>query len=152
MSKEWYYAKGPNQFGPVPEDQFRAMLANGTVLADDLVWSSDMADWKPARHFPHLFPSGASASPPPVPFRDENVTNTRLAAGICAIVAGSLGVHKFVLGMTTPGIVMLVVTLATCGLGGVVMHVIGIVEGVTYLLRSDDEFYQTYMVEKKEWL
>lgn len=149
--KEWYYAKGQQQFGPIPEDRFRAMLGEGVILPSDLIWSANLPDWQPARHFPELFPQDATRIPPAIPFRDQNVANTRLAAGICAIVAGSFGVHKFVLGMTTPGVIMLVVSIATCGIAGVVMHVIGIVEGVTYLLKSDEEFYQTYMVEKKEW-
>ena len=46
---------------------------------------------------------------------------------------------------------MLLVTILTCGLGGVVMHVISIVEGVIYLTKSDADFYQTYMLNKKEW-
>ncbi|MCC7420066.1 MAG: DUF4339 domain-containing protein [Planctomycetaceae bacterium] len=149
--KEWYYAKGQQQFGPIPEDRFRAMLGEGVILPSDLIWSADLPDWQPARHFPELFPRDSTRNPPAIPFRDQNVANTRLAAGICAIVAGSFGVHKFVLGMTTPGVIMLVVSIATCFVGGIVMHVIAIVEGIKYLLMSDEEFHQTYMVEKKEW-
>jgi TM2 domain-containing membrane protein YozV len=75
----------------------------------------------------------------------------KIAAGICAILLGCLGVHKFILGLTTPGIVMLLVTLLTFGLGAVVMAVIGIAEGIIYLTKSDAEFYQIYMVDKKAW-
>jgi len=83
--------------------------------------------------------------------RRREVGSTKLAAGICAILLGSLGIHKFILGLTEAGIVMLLVTLLTCGVGFVVMWVIGIVEGIIYLTRSDEEFYQTYLVEKKGW-
>jgi len=79
----------------------------------------------------------------------------RILAGVLAIVLGSLGVHKFVLGLTTPGIIMLVVTIAlgapTCGAGISVMALIGIIEGIIYLSKTDAEFYQTYEVEKKGW-
>ena len=75
----------------------------------------------------------------------------KLAAGICGILIGQLGVHKFILGMTTPGLIMLLVTLGTCGVGGIVMIPIGIIEGVMYLTKSDEEFYQTYVVGRKEW-
>jgi TM2 domain-containing membrane protein YozV len=77
--------------------------------------------------------------------------SAKLAAGICGILLGSLGIHKFILGLTEAGLVMLLVSLLTCGPGFVVMWVIGIVEGIIYLTRSDAEFYQTYVVEKKGW-
>ena len=81
----------------------------------------------------------------------RQASGTKIAAGICAILLGSLGIHKFILGMTTPGIIMLLVTLLTCGIGGAVTTVIGIVEGIIYLTKSDQEFYETYIVGKKEW-
>jgi len=79
----------------------------------------------------------------------------RILAGVLAIVLGSLGVHKFVMGLTTPGIIMLVVTIVlgapTCGAGISVMALIGIIEGVIYLTKTDEEFHQIYEVEKKGW-
>ena len=74
-----------------------------------------------------------------------------IEAAICGILVGSLGVHKFVIGNTTAGLIMLLVTLLTCGFGGIVMHAIGLVEGIIYLTKTDEEFYQTYVVEKKQW-
>jgi TM2 domain-containing membrane protein YozV/DNA-directed RNA polymerase subunit M/transcription elongation factor TFIIS len=89
------------------------------------------------------------------PERDDpalkDAASKKLAAGLCAILIGSLGVHKFVLGYNTAGIIMLLVSLLTCGIGAPVMHVISIVEGITYLTRSDEDFYRTYVVGKKEW-
>ena len=75
----------------------------------------------------------------------------KIAAGICGILLGSLGIHKFILGQTTPGIIMLLVTLLTCGIGGGVMGIIGIIEGIIYLTKSDEEFYQAYGVEQRGW-
>ena len=43
------------------------------------------------------------------------------------------------------------VTVLTCGVGTAVMVVIGMVEGVKYLRMSEDEFYQTYIVERKAY-
>jgi TM2 domain-containing membrane protein YozV len=82
----------------------------------------------------------------------EDAKSKKMMAGILAILLGSLGIHKFVLGNTTPGLIMLLVTVLTCGVGAMVMHVIGIIEGVMYLTKSDQEFYQTYIIEKKAWL
>jgi hypothetical protein len=46
---------------------------------------------------------------------------------------------------------MLLVTVLTCGIGSAVIGIIGLVEGIIYLTKSDEEFYQTYIVEKKGW-
>lgn len=81
----------------------------------------------------------------------NDASGKKIAAGICGILLGGLGIHKFVLGYTTEGLIMLLVTLLTCGFGGVVMGVIGLIEGILYLVKTDDEFYTTYMVEKKGW-
>lgn len=75
----------------------------------------------------------------------------KVAAGICGILIGSLGIHKFILGLNTPGIIMLLVTVLTFGCGSFIMGPIGIIEGILYLTKSDEEFYETYAVEKKAW-
>ena len=82
---------------------------------------------------------------------NEQEGPSKIACGIVAILIGSLGIHKFIMGQTTAGIIMLLVTLLTCGVGATVMWVIGIVEGIIYLTKSDEDFYQTYVVEKKAW-
>lgn len=75
----------------------------------------------------------------------------KIAAGICGIVLGALGVHKFILGYTTEGIIMLVITLVSCGFLAIVPSVIGIVEGIMYLTKSDEEFVRTYIQGRKGW-
>jgi TM2 domain-containing membrane protein YozV len=60
---------------------------------------------------------------------------------------GSLGVHKFILGYTTEGIIQIVISVVTCGLGGIV----GLIEGIIYLTKSDEEFVETYIRNKKGW-
>ena len=81
----------------------------------------------------------------------QDFAGKKIAAGICGILLGSLGIHKFILGFTTPGIIMLLVTILTCGVGAVPMYVIGLIEGIIYLTKSDEEFYQLYAIDKKEW-
>lgn len=78
----------------------------------------------------------------------------KLAAGICGILLGGLGVHKFILGYTTEGIIMVVtyiVGLFLCGVPAMAIAIVGIVEGVIYLTKSDEEFSQTYILNKKPW-
>ncbi|QDT39899.1 TM2 domain-containing protein [Stratiformator vulcanicus] len=86
-----------------------------------------------------------------VPAAKPEGADKKLAAGICAILLGSFGVHKFILGYTTPGIIMLLVSLLTCGIGALVMQVIGIIEGIKYLTMSDQEFVDTYVNAEKPW-
>ncbi len=73
--------------------------------------------------------------------------NKKMIAGIVAIVIGSLGIHKFILGYTKEGIIQIIITFVTCGLGGI----IPLIEGIIYLTKSDEEFYETYQVNKKGW-
>lgn len=73
--------------------------------------------------------------------------NQRVLAGILAIVLGGFGVHKFILGYTEEGVIQMVITISTCGAGSI----IGIIEGIIYLTKSDEDFYQTYQVEKRGW-
>jgi TM2 domain-containing membrane protein YozV/DNA-directed RNA polymerase subunit M/transcription elongation factor TFIIS len=91
----------------------------------------------------------------PLPERTDptlkDAGSKKIAAGVCGIVVGGFGVHKFILGYTNPGIIMLVVTLLTCFIGYPIMHIIGIIEGMIYLTRSDEEFYRTYIAGKKDW-
>ncbi|MDG2990305.1 TM2 domain-containing protein [Candidatus Synechococcus calcipolaris G9] len=82
---------------------------------------------------------------------NSDISGKKIAAGICGILLGALGIHKFVLGYTTEGLVMLLVTILTCGFGGAVMGVIGLIEGIIYLTKSDEDFYSLYMQGKKGW-
>ena len=75
----------------------------------------------------------------------------KIAAGICGIVLGWAGVHKFILGYTTEGVIMLVISLVSCFTLAIVPSVIGIVEGIIYLTKSDEEFVRTYLQSKKGW-
>lgn len=81
--------------------------------------------------------------------------NKKIAAGLCGILLGAFGVHKFVLGYSTEGIIMLLVSLVggivTCGLSTAVVSLIGLVEGILYLVKSDEEFVRTYVQNKKAW-
>lgn len=71
----------------------------------------------------------------------------KIIAGICGILLGGFGVHKFILGYTTEGIIQIVITFFTCGIGSI----LGIIEGIIYLTKSDEEFVRTYIQGKKGW-
>jgi TM2 domain-containing membrane protein YozV len=82
-------------------------------------------------------------------------SNKKILAGVLAILLGALGIHKFILGYNKEGIIILVITLIlgilTCGIAGWVMSILGLIEGIIYLTKSDEEFYNTYQVGKKPW-
>lgn len=75
------------------------------------------------------------------------IDNKKIAAGLLGIFLGPWGVHKFYLGYTTEGIVQILVTLFSCGMLGI----LGVIEGIVYLTKSDEEFYRTYQLNKKGW-
>nr|WP_297797905.1 NINE protein [uncultured Eudoraea sp.] len=85
--------------------------------------------------------------------------NKKILAGILAIVLGTFGVHKFILGYQKEGFVLLGITIIgfilSCVVIGVFMvwisGLIGLIEGIIYLTKSDEEFYNTYQVGKKPW-
>lgn len=75
----------------------------------------------------------------------EDIGSKKMVAGILGILIGGLGIHKFYLGFTTAGVIMIL--LACTGVSGI----IGLIEGIIYLTKSDEDFYQTYVVEQKQW-
>jgi len=106
--------------------------------------------------------------------------NRKVAAGICGILLGWLGIHKFILGYAGQGVIMLVVSIAAVPLsfillalsaasgsaGGLAagagisfiaflaptaMGIIGFIEGIIYLTKSDRDFVIAYGVNKRGW-
>ena len=80
----------------------------------------------------------------PIP---PDVNSKKTLCGIMGILLGGFGVHRFLLDDVSGGIIRIIITVFTCGLGAI----IGLIEGIIYLTKSDAEFYQIYMVGKKAW-
>lgn len=77
----------------------------------------------------------------------------KLAAGLLALFLGSFGIHKFYLGYNTAGVIMLL-----CGLLGlvllfpmVIVGMIGLIECILYLTKSDEDFERVYVQNKRPW-
>jgi TM2 domain-containing membrane protein YozV len=82
----------------------------------------------------------------------------KIAAGLLAIFLGGWGVHKFYLGFTGPGLVFLLtntigfaITWLFLFIPNIVLGVIALIEGIIYLTRTDSEFEQLYVKQKKQW-
>ena len=77
----------------------------------------------------------------------NNGDNKKILAGVLGILFGSFGVHKFVLGYNKEGFIQILISFLTCGTAGI----IGFIEGIIYLTKSDEDFYNTYQIEKRSW-
>jgi TM2 domain-containing membrane protein YozV len=92
----------------------------------------------------------------------------KMVAGICGILLGGFGVHKFLLGYQQEGMYMLIGSLVgyvlsivigalTCGIGTILIviplgiSIVGLIEGIMYLTKSDQEFVATYIQGRKPW-
>ncbi len=148
------------EYGPVTADLLRQWIAEGRASAQTKVLAEGASGWKYLWEFPEfaamlkappMLP-GSVTSPgwPPSPAVAARASK-KIPAGVLGILLGSLGIHKFILGYTGAGLIMLLVTLLTCGVGGVVMHIIGLIEGIVYLCKSDEEFVHVYVDGRREW-
>ena len=81
-------------------------------------------------------------NPSPI-YRD----NKKVLAGVLANMLGSFGIHKFILGYTKEGVLQILMSFFSCGLASVIPFV----EGIIYLTKSDEEFYQIYQVGRRPW-
>jgi TM2 domain-containing membrane protein YozV/cold shock CspA family protein len=78
----------------------------------------------------------------------------RLIASLLALFLGALGIHKFYIGAKGAGIIMLLVFIfgwAFAGVPSLIIVIIALIEGIIYLTRTDEDFYQTYEIGKKSW-
>lgn len=73
--------------------------------------------------------------------------NKKVMAGVLALLLGSLGVHKFILGYKKEGLIQIAATIVTCGVAGIIPFI----EGIIYLTKSDEEFYRIYQAGRKPW-
>jgi len=81
----------------------------------------------------------------------SSVNSKKVAAGVCGILLGALGIHKFILGYTKEGLIMLLVSVLTFGILAFATGIIGLIEGIIYLTKSDADFANTYINGRKGW-
>jgi TM2 domain-containing membrane protein YozV len=87
-------------------------------------------------------------------------SKSKTTAGILAILLGGIGIHKFYLGRTNPGIIMAVV-FGVCFCASFVfvlpffvcmaLSTVGLIEGIIMLGKSDAQFQQEYVFGQKDW-
>lgn len=143
--------------------------------------------WAPMSEVPGGAPYAASAQPQwpvaspsygiqhdPYTGLPSDTGQKKLIAGLLAIVFGALGVHKFYLGLNTPGAIVLgaqvggwilafFLGLITFGMGlfvtiplailcSTALGVLGLIEGILYLTKSDEDFHRQYVLGRRPLL
>src|SRR5882672_2361656 len=106
------------QYGPVSAEQMRRWLAENRLHALTLVQAEGSPDWKPLGSYPEFAsdiktaPSTGAAMPPTIGVLSSTLQardSNKSPAGVCGILWGALGVHKFILGYTGAGLIMLLI-------------------------------------------
>ena len=87
-------------------------------------------------------------------YNQSDAHSRKVATGCVAIVLSALGlgwigVHKFMLGYKKEGLISLLVSLLC--IPAVIFNVIALIEGIIYLTKSDEDFFQTYISGKRGW-
>jgi TM2 domain-containing membrane protein YozV len=102
------------------------------------------------KHAKAIFQSLAGSS--------TGTSKSKVVAGLLAIFLGTWGIHKFYLGFTGPGLVFLLVNTIGFAITWIMLFIpnwilglIAFIEGIIYLTKSDEEFEQVYVVQKRSW-
>ena len=84
----------------------------------------------------------------------EAANKDRVAAGVLGILLGGLGLHKFYLGYAKEGVIHLIiffVGMIPFFLGTLAISVVGLIEGIIYIAKTQEEFEETYIVNTRPW-
>jgi TM2 domain-containing membrane protein YozV len=138
---------------------FYIQESNGVILSDDgsrydfstTQWKSNKA---PAINQVVDFTINGYDAEEIYLLEDAEETKSRIVAGILALFLGGFGIHKFYLGCTTAGIIMLVMFLfgfIVIGIPSFIIAVIALIEALIYFFKSDDAFEEAYVNNKKCW-
>jgi hypothetical protein len=126
------------EYGPVPPEQIRKWIAEGRANGQTLTRAENQDSWKPLLAFTEFGPDLAArayeSNVPPAPAVPPagGGNKSKIAAGLLGIFVGGIGIHRFYLGYTSIGLIQIVVTIATCGIGSLW----GFVEGILILCGS----------------
>lgn len=133
----WYLLRNGQTHGPYPEEEVRAWVRAGHIAPDEKLNREGDANWLSLDMIPEFAKDRATTPPWEVAY-GPNPRKDKMVAGVLAILLGSLGIHHFYLGNTTIGIVYIILTC----LG--VSPILGIIDGIIYLTKPEDQFQRNY--------
>jgi len=71
----------------------------------------------------------------------------KLVAGLLALFLGGIGAHKYYMGSWGWGIVFTVAVILTMGFAGIVTGIIALIEGIMFLVSTEEAFAAKYPPE-----
>ncbi len=146
-------APGPIDLEPpaMPEPE-SAAPASDDVVSKTEATPEPVGGYPPPPPPPPAAPSAPQPgyAPPTAP-PPATGDKSKIVAGVLGILLGWLGIHKFYLGYVKEGLILAGVTLITFGTLSWVSSLVGLVEGIIYLTKTDEEFRNTYVVGRKPW-
>ena len=93
-----------------------------------------------------VFPLPTAPGPrrvvPPAPVAGPTNDRNKCVAAVMAFVIGTLGIHRFYLGRTGSGIIMLMLSITVIGL--IISAPWALIDMIRYLMMSDEEFAARY--------
>jgi TM2 domain-containing membrane protein YozV len=140
---------------------FNEMARTGLITGDDgNRYTLDMSEWKsgvlPKAGQKVDFSTAGNAAT--AVYMEASATSLgsskKITAVLFAFFLGAFGAHKFYLGYTKQGIIMLLLFLfgfVLLGFPSIVIGLIAFIEFILYLIKSDEEFEQTYVIGRKPW-
>jgi len=99
-------------YGPYSLDEANRLIVSGQLSRDDLAWVEGTPSWTRLG----LVPGTVDVPPMPGTVADGGSERLILPAFLLAFFLGVFGVHRFYVGKTTSGIVMIVLTCTGVGL------------------------------------
>lgn len=126
---------------------------------DDNRYNFEIKEWKGSQlpragNRVDFFANGDAAEAIYAEPATNSASSKKIAAALFAFFLGAFGAHKFYLGYNKQGAIMLLVFLfgfILLGLPSLVIGIIAFVEFILYLVKSDEEFEQTYVTGYKPW-
>ncbi len=145
----YFISRAGQQYGPYSLDEVQRYVSSGNILVTDLARSEAMEQWTPVSEVVGNIPAAQPAPPPPgqtqVPVYQQQgqplyaqpapanyqPPKSRIAFILLGIFLGHLGIHNLYAGYTGKGLAQLLITILTCGFGGIVTFIWAIIEVCT---------------------
>lgn len=131
----------------------KELLDMGAITQEDYDRKKAEILNRPAQPFASSGVAATPTAPQSLQVTAQTQSKSKVAAGLLAIFLGCLGIHKFYLGYTMQGIILLLVTIfgALLLVGPLITAVISFIEGIIYLTKSDEDFQRIYVTGQRGW-